>query len=237
VRQLKDSLAWEYLLASHQLGAGLALASAATIAISAFSLPVYEIYKVGEDLHWEVGLNFFGMYGLRLVFIPHWNNNEGGDELDTSHCFVGEERFNQLIESLPEDVVIVGIDERTGLVIDFQSECGRVVGSGTITLLHEGNEVKFEKHHELPLSALGQFSLPEPGEGVTQETWQAAHNARAVEREIINHPEEVQRLVIEREIARQGKRWSDADHLRDQIAELGWKVSDTPGGPHLEPLP
>ena len=102
VRQLHDSLAWYALLARHRLGAAIALASAAVIAISAYALPVYEIYKVGEDLHWKPGLDFFGMYGLPLVFIPHWNNNDGGEELDTSRCFMGQQRFARLVELLPE---------------------------------------------------------------------------------------------------------------------------------------
>ena len=53
VRQLQDSLAWQMLLAQHRLGAALLLASAATIAVGASTLPVYEIYKVGQDLHWQ----------------------------------------------------------------------------------------------------------------------------------------------------------------------------------------
>ncbi len=64
IRQLRDSLAWYYLIARHRLGAVLALASAATVAFSACALPVYEIYKVGEDLHWIEGLDFFKLYGL-----------------------------------------------------------------------------------------------------------------------------------------------------------------------------
>ena len=43
VRQLKDSLAWQMMIACHYLGVGLVLASAATVAASAYSLPVYEI--------------------------------------------------------------------------------------------------------------------------------------------------------------------------------------------------
>ena len=46
-----------------------------------YTLPVYEIYKVGQDLHWIDGLSFFGDFGLRLSVIPHWNNNDGGQEL------------------------------------------------------------------------------------------------------------------------------------------------------------
>ena len=55
-RQLKDSLAWEIIRARHRLGATLAFASAATISIGAWAIPVYEIYKVGEDVHTKTGL-------------------------------------------------------------------------------------------------------------------------------------------------------------------------------------
>jgi cyanophycinase-like exopeptidase len=136
IRQLRDSLAWYYLVARHRLGSMLALASAATIAFSAFALPVYEIYKVGEDIHWIEGLDFFSRYGLKLVFIPHWNNNEGGVNLDTSRCFMGRERFLHLTEMLPEDITIIGLDEKTALLMDpSRCEC-QVKGIGSVTLIH-----------------------------------------------------------------------------------------------------
>jgi hypothetical protein len=139
-RQLRDSLAWYYLIARHRLGVALALASAATIAFSACALPVYEIYKVGEDLHWNEGLNFFKLYGLQLVFIPHWNNHEGGAELDTSRCFMGQERFNLLMDMLPEETTIIGLDEKTALIMDpSRGEC-HVSGLGKVTLLHTGHK-------------------------------------------------------------------------------------------------
>jgi cyanophycinase-like exopeptidase len=136
VRQLRDSLAWYYLMARHRLGSVLALASAATVAFSAFALPVYEIYKVGEDIHWIEGLDFFSRYGLKLVFIPHWNNNEGGVDLDTSRCFMGRGRFIHLLEMLPEDITVVGLDEKTALIMDpSRREC-QVKGIGSVTLIH-----------------------------------------------------------------------------------------------------
>jgi len=101
VRQLADSLAWHRLIARHRVGATLAFASAAVVSISAFALPVYEIYKAGHDLHWEPGLDLFGAYGLKLVFVPHWNNAEGGADLDTSRCFMGQARFAELLALLP----------------------------------------------------------------------------------------------------------------------------------------
>src|SRR5512135_1742883 len=59
IRQLHGSLAWELIRARHRLGATLVFASAATVAVGAFSLPVYEIYKVGQDVHIVPGLDFF----------------------------------------------------------------------------------------------------------------------------------------------------------------------------------
>ena len=101
VRQLRDSYAWHALRARHRLGGALCFSSATTVASGRYTLPVYEIYKVGDDLHWIEGLAFFSDFGLRLTVIPHWNNNDGGDELDTSHCYMGQPRFDELLSLLP----------------------------------------------------------------------------------------------------------------------------------------
>jgi len=234
VRQLQDSLAWQYLIARHRLGAALALASAATIAISAWALPVYEIYKVGEDLHWKPGLDFFGLYGLNLVFIPHWDNTEGGEELDTSRCFMGLARFEPLLEMLPEWITVVGIDEKTGLVIDLkQGEC-TVVGSGSVTVIRDGREAHFTRSQAFSIARLGDFHMPDPEAGLPPEVyWQAQHAQEAVKRSS-QPPAEVMHLVEEREAARQRRSWARADALRAQIAALGWQVMDTGQGPVVE---
>ena len=153
VRQLKASLAWDYLIARHRLGALIVLASSAVVAFSTYSLPVYEIYKVGEDLHWKPGLDFFKSYGLPIVFIPHWNNHDGGEELDTSCCFMGRIRFDELICMLPPDLPVVGIDEKTAMIIDVNTGVCRVVGQGKVTMIHT-NHV-----HESPASALEELGF------------------------------------------------------------------------------
>ena len=89
VRQLQGSLAWDLIRARHRLGAALALASAATVAMGAWAIPVYEIFKVGEDPHWKPGLDLLGDFGLHCVVVPHWNNTEGGQDVDTGRCFIG----------------------------------------------------------------------------------------------------------------------------------------------------
>ncbi|MEW5869293.1 MAG: hypothetical protein AB1894_08465 [Chloroflexota bacterium] len=203
VRQLRDSLAWQYLLARHRLGAHLVLASAATIAVSAHALPVYEIYKVGEDLHWKDGLDLFGLYGLPLVFIPHWNNAEGGEELDTSRCFMGQARFAELMELLPPDLTVIGIDEHSALIMDVQTGVGQVLGRGGVTLIHTGHRHdeggpdlrgsglaqvartrrghvhQYPSGESFPLAECCPFEVPASGAGLPQEVWQQALQAQA----------------------------------------------------------
>ncbi|MFL7813573.1 MAG: cysteinyl-tRNA synthetase [Anaerolineales bacterium] len=236
VRQLRDSLAWEYLLARHRLGAGLAFSSATTVAVSCSALPVYEIYKVGEDLHWLPGLDFFGHYGLELIFIPHWNNQDGGEGLDTSRCYMGKSRFAELIDLLPPGQTVIGIDENTGLVIDFQAGCLHAVGQGTVTIIKEGDELMIPAGSGLDLSELGEFKLCDPLAGISSSSWQAALQAQNQQAAPDTPDEVVVQLADKREDARRNKNWELADQLRGQIEELGWTVQDNPDGYQLEKL-
>jgi hypothetical protein len=234
VKQLRDSVAWDYLVARHRMGAAIALASAASIAVSAKSLPVYEIYKVGDDLHWLAGLDMFGAYGLELAIIPHWNNNDGGDELDTSRCYMGLERFDPLMEMLPESTTILGIDEQSGLILDFANACFEVVGKGTVTVERDGQEETFGNGKGYPLSELGEYQIPVPQIGMQEDVWQAALDADEKKKSEHKPPEEVLIRVEQRETARETRNWSEADRLRDEIYSLGWEIRDTDNGPELE---
>lgn len=238
VRQLRGSLAWHTLIARHRLGAAIVLASAAVISIGACALPVYEIYKVGEDPHWKDGLDFFGPYGLSLTFVSHWDNNDGGEELDTSHCFMGKERFARLVEILPCDKKIVGIDEHTALVINLKERNCHVMGRGGVTIVTLEDERRFESEESFPMAELGPFQMPDPEAGLPLEVWGRALAAAAKSREeaVPEPPQEVLALVQERAAARKRRDWATADALRDRIANLGWQVLDTREGPRLEPL-
>lgn len=236
VRQLRHSLAWDYMIARHRLGAGLALASAAAIAIGAYALPVYEIFKVGEDIHWKEGLDFWGSYGLSLVFIPHWNNRDGGEGLDTSRCFIGQARFDPLMDLLPDSVTVVGIDERTGLIIDLRSGCFRVIGNGRVHVIKDAKEKKFSKDVEFPIAELGTMLQPKPEVGIPPEVWKKALDIQRKSQRGIVEPEEVKALVMEREAARGEENWEKADAIREKISELGWQVKDTHQGTVVEKM-
>ena len=46
-------------------------------------------------------------------------------------------------------------------------------------------------------------------------------------------PEELQRLAAERDEARAARDFERADQIRDQLAESGWEIRDTPEGARL----
>jgi hypothetical protein len=234
VRQLRESLAWEYTLSRHRLGAGLAFSSATTVAVSASALPVYEIYKVGEDIHWIPGLDFFGDYGLPLIFIPHWNNQDGGEGLDTSRCYMGKPRFEELLSLLPAEQIVIGIDENTGLIFDFQAECLHAVGQGDITILKDDGVEKIHAGSGLDLAHLGEFQLCDPLAGISKSSWKAALRV-SKQADIKHKPDsDILRLAEERDQAREAKNWELADQLREKIEAAGWKVQDNPDGFKLD---
>ncbi len=235
VRQLKDSLTWHYLLARHRLGATLAFSSAAVIAVGQQIMPVYEIYKVGEDPHWKPGLNLFALYGLSLVFIPHWNNNDGGTELDTSHCFIGQERFATLLNLLPVGQTVIGIDEHTALLISCDAQECEVRGLGSVTLLRDGDVDVISSGKTFSLGELGHCRGFDPLENIPVHAWQAALDAAGQNEveSISTPPPVVLDMVEQRQLARSHNDWTTADELRDRILDLGWLVQDTPDGPEI----
>jgi hypothetical protein len=125
-------------------GGCLAFASAAAIGLGAYALPVYEIYKVGDDPSWWDGLDVLGEVGVRCAVIPHYNNREGGTH-DTRFCYMGEPRLRLLESMLPDDVLILGVDEYTACIIDVEAQTVTVRGPGGVTLRHRGMERRWER--------------------------------------------------------------------------------------------
>ena len=239
VRQLRGSRAWHAVTARHLLGGTTVLASAAMIATGALALPVYEIFKVGEAPRWEEGLDMMGRHGLSLVLVPHWNNADGGKELDTSRCYMGQERFDVLCGLLEGDRTIVGLDESTALVIDPSGGRGEVLGMGSVTLIRSGRKSVYAAPQTFPLTELGPFRRAAGRGDVAADVWEAAVAALPPSGPAApGVPEvsaEVRLLIEEREEARTRKDWATADTLRQRILASGWWVKDTLEGPVVEP--
>ena len=229
IRHLQGTLTWDVIRARHRLGATLIFASAATISIGAHALPVYEIYKVGQDVHMVDGLNFFADFGLHVSFVPHWNNADGGVDLDTSRCFIGMDRFAEWCNLLPSENETVGLDEHTGLIMDFESKMCEVSGVSSVSLVRECNPEMYASGSKFALSELGAFRIPLPlEEGIPSHVWEMCLNAPSLEGD--QPSEAVIALVEQRVLARANKNWAESDKLRDEIAALGWTVQDSKDG-------
>lgn len=131
VKTLQSTKLYDKILEKVKQGSSLILASAATLAFSKYCIPVYEIYKVGEDLHWVDGLNIYKDLWKECSIIPHFNNREGGVDLDTSYCYIGEGRAKEMLEH-KEGREFVGIDEHTALIIDLENHSESVKGKGAV---------------------------------------------------------------------------------------------------------
>jgi hypothetical protein len=233
IRHLKDTLAWDVIRARHRLGATLIFASAATISVGAHALPVYEVYKVGQDMHVVDGLNFFRDFGLHLSFIPHWNNADGGIDLDTSRCFVGMDRFAEWCKHVPDENTTVGLDEHTGIILDFEKGKCEVSGVSSISLVRDCDPEP-EMHSSgttFDLKKLGDIQIPNPvDKNIPPNVWDMVCNVPPLEDA---PPSEVVALAEKRYQARTNKQWNESDQLRDEIAARGWTVQDSKEGYRL----
>lgn len=194
VRQWRNTPIFETMAAKLAAGSHLVLASAATLAMGRYTIPVYEIYKVGEDPHWVEGLDLLGRYGLDLAIVPHWNNTSGMSH-DTTRAFIGQPRFEQLVAMLPASTTILGIDEYTACILDPAQKRGEVIGAGTVTIrrgeseqvLPSGERFSFDLL-QAPAgasTALPSLSPPDPAAlliAQADETYEAFRQALGQER-------------------------------------------------------
>src|SRR3990170_2576785 len=155
IRHWRHSAVWEAVVRRFLDGVDLLFASAASIAVGRYALPVYEIYKAGEDPYWVEGLDLLGCIGLRLAVVPHFDDHSGGDAFDTRYCYMGEQRFAALRERLPPDVTVLGIDAYTAVCLQPDTESASVSGKGGVTLIGPEGERRHLAGSRVPFAALG----------------------------------------------------------------------------------
>ena len=239
-------------------GACFVAASAAALTLGRFTLPVYEIYKVGEDLRWEEGLDLLGRFGLPVAVIPHWNNAEGGSH-DTRFCYMGEPRLARLEEMLPPEVPILGIDEHTACIVDFQNGQVAVRGIGGVTLRHRGEERVYKDGQTLPLEEFQRLAVPARQEISAPPAPSASAALEPLMARVHSFQESFDRSLRESQgaalvdilvgldklIWRSCKEFEDEEGisqareaLRGMIVQLGLRLDDSPKNVHavLDPL-
>lgn len=134
---------WEHTAISELLrekvrtGGAVTFASAAALTLGIVTVPVYEIYKVGQPTHWLPGLDLLAETGLCAAVIPHFNNAEGGTH-DTRFCYLGERRLVEMERNLPDGAFVLGVDEHTGAIMDLDARTLAVVGVGVVTVRDAG---------------------------------------------------------------------------------------------------
>lgn len=177
-------------------GGIITFASAAALTLGKATVPVYEIYKVGQDVERLDGLDILSAIGINAAVIPHYDNAEGANH-DTRFCYLGETRLRLFETMLDEDTWVLGVDEHTGLVIDIDAETATVVGNGTVTIrLRETSHVHpsgsviplatlrhpwSQTNHSDPLST--RNVVVETAESLTSETGSLADELRLREAE------------------------------------------------------
>ena len=106
-------------------------------------MPVYEIYKVGEDPQWVEGLDLLGtLTGVDAAVVPHYDNKEGATH-DTRFCYLGEDRLAALEEQLPDHVGVLGVDEHTAVIVDVEARTITVAGNGVMSVRRRGDTRTF----------------------------------------------------------------------------------------------
>ncbi|HXQ42994.1 MAG TPA: hypothetical protein VN816_00005, partial [Acidimicrobiales bacterium] len=172
LRQWRGTLVPAVLAEKLALGGAVTFASAAALALGALSVPVYEVYKVGEDARWVEGLDLLGPLGLPVALIPHYDNAEGGTH-DTRYSYLGEQRLAGLEDELPDGTFVLGVDEHTALCLDLDAGSALVAGHGGVTVRARGRSARIESGQTLPIERLVQMAddlAHPPGPGAPPPT-------------------------------------------------------------------
>jgi hypothetical protein len=166
LRQWQATLVPPVLAEKLALGGAITFASAAALTLGRVTVPVYEVYKVGEDPRWVPGLDLLSAIGLPVALIPHYDNAEGGTH-DTRFCYLGEERLAGLERQLPEGTFVLGVDEHTALVVDLDAQQASVAGHGGVTVRVQGRSRRLEAGETLALDHIVELAHELADEPVT----------------------------------------------------------------------
>lgn len=227
--------------------------SAAALTLGSHTAPIYEIYKVGAELSWLPGLDVLSQAGLRAAIIPHYDNAEGGNH-DTSRCYIGANRLNQMEAMLPEDVAIFGVDEHTAAIIDLEADTVSVQGrsnaywrlGGSERVLTNGATVALSELRNAPLAPRAQIStqskaveqspqalgeiVASQGDGALEALSALVSLATSGGPGRVDPTPLIDAILVARANARSTGQYELSDQLRDAILTIGAEVKDGPNG-------
>lgn len=164
LRQWRDGDVAQLLADKLDHGGCVLFSSAAALTLGRYTVPVYEIYKVGAEPEWLEGLDLVQHAGLGsdVAVIPHYDNAEGGNH-DTRFCYLGEGRLEKLESQMGPQGWVLGIDEHTGAIFDLDAATVTVVGNGVVTVRRAGRSAVVKSGETLPIEALVELAFSKRG--------------------------------------------------------------------------
>ncbi len=201
-------------------GGILAFSSAAALTFGSHVIPVYEIYKVGEEPNLIPGLNLLSFLHKETIVVPHFNNKEGGDH-DTSHCFIGEKRFDSLINN--RDILVLGIEEHTSITFNLDNSSMKVDGKGRVFLKSPKGVIEINSGETLGINEINSNYTP-------LVKTRAISNNKSKEKEDKKVYVDIDLLVDIRDKVRLKKLWDISDQVRDLLISNNIEVEDRSDG-------
>jgi cyanophycinase len=131
VETLRDSAAWDAIVAGWLAGGALAGSSAGAMAMGELTLVRGPGQNRGMPAHWEPGLGLLPGIGV----IPHYDR-------------FGPERTLPRVQESPDGLLILGIDEDT--VILYAGGAARVLGRGTVTVWRDRQPILLRSGETVP---------------------------------------------------------------------------------------
>ncbi len=125
IETLRDSPALEIMLSAHKQGAILAGCSAGAMALSAYTIALRQMMMGGKPA-WIPSLAIVP----NVVVFPHF---------DRMANFIDQVVFQELLSTLPDGIIAVGVDENTALVrLDASAGDWQVMGQQTVKVYQKG---------------------------------------------------------------------------------------------------
>jgi cyanophycinase len=143
IETLRTSPAWETIVAGYHAGAALAGCSAGAMALGGYTLSPRRMLA-GDVSAWRPALGLLP----RFVILPHF---------DRMATFLDQALFQQILQALPADCLLLGIDEDTALVRLEAPASGqdkarwRVMGRQTVSVFDSNSSRIFQVGDEVLL--------------------------------------------------------------------------------------
>ena len=213
------------LESSLESGCIIAFASAAALTLGTFVIPIYEIYKVGENKNILPGLNLLKFLNKETIVVPHFNNKEGRDH-DTSHCFIGEKRFKKILtkhyKECCKELLTIGIEEHTALVFDLNQSKITVKGNGSVFIKSIDGDIEIKNGESINIKDINSNFIPSSPVEDSSENIEVNSSESKIELEIKS-------LIELRTQARVNKNWELSDQIRDILSKNNISISDEEG--------